>query len=93
MAVWDSGIKIRKSEQKAKKAVRATARDGWDGGLVAALVAFGGRIVLRAPPIEQVLLLILFLAMVGFAIDVALRIYCGGLGLVKKCGCGKDSIL
>ena len=74
VAVWDAGIKVRKSEEKAKRAVRATARDGWDGGLVAALVAFGGHVVRRAPTMEQVLLLILFLAMVGFAIDVALRI-------------------
>ncbi len=79
MAVWDGGLEVResevrKSEKKAKRVVIATPREGWDGGILAALVAFGGRVVRRVPPMEQVVLLILFLGMAWFAIYVALRI-------------------
>ena len=75
LAVWDSGIKARRSEEKAKRAVGAVARSGSRNvGLVAALKAFWRRVIRRAPPMEEALLLILALSMAGFAIDWALRI-------------------
>jgi hypothetical protein len=74
VAVWDAGIKARRSEERAKRAGTALTRDGWDGGLVATLMAFGARVVRRAPPMEEVFLVILFLAMVAFAIEVAVRV-------------------
>ena len=75
VAVWDAGIKVQKSERKAKRAGRAIARTGFrDGGLISALGALGRRVVRRAPSLEEGLLLIFFRAMVGFAIDWALRI-------------------
>ena len=72
---WDKGIKARTSEEKAKRAVGAIARNGSrDGGLVAALKAFRGRVIPREHHLEEVFLIILALSMVGFAIDWALRI-------------------
>jgi hypothetical protein len=75
LAVWDQGIKAGKSDVKPRRAVGPIARRrSRDRGLVAALKAFWGRVLRRDHFIEEAFLLVLAVAMVGFAIDWALRI-------------------
>ena len=75
VAVWDKGIKLRKVEEKNKRAVRTTVRsDTGEGGPVAALWALWGRIARKEQSMEEVFLLLFALSMVGFAIDWAARI-------------------
>jgi hypothetical protein len=72
---WNEGIMPRTSKEKVKRAVGPMAQKGIrDGGLVAALRSFRGRIIPREHVMEEVFLLIFALAMVGFAIEWALRI-------------------
>jgi hypothetical protein len=75
VAVWDSGGQAQKAHQKAKAAGRAVARTGIrDAGLAVALRTLRDRIVKRLPSMEGMFLLVLAVAMVGFALDWALRI-------------------
>lgn len=75
VAVWDERSKVRKSEVSASRDLREVTPRGLRGkGLLSALMAFRGRIVRRAPSIEEVVFLVFALGMVWFAIDWALRI-------------------
>jgi len=76
VAVWEGGTRATKSnQQRPGRVVGAATRRGLqDRGFVAALKAFRGRFLQRAPGIEEVFLLILALSMAGFALDWALRI-------------------
>jgi hypothetical protein len=79
VAVWDAGTRTHEPEQKVKRAVTSVSRDAsWDQGPVASLATFVRRIVRRAPPMEETLFIVFFVAMVGFFIDWALRIIAGG---------------
>lgn len=78
VAVWDAGIRAQEPEQE-KRAVQPTSQEGsWDQSPAAALAAFVRQVVRRAPPMEEALFIVLFVAMVGFFVDWALRIIAGG---------------
>ena len=76
VAVWGEGVKVRKTEPKARRVAGSTPGNPFrEGGIAAALGTFWNRLVRRLPfSIEEGFLLILALAMVGFALDWALRI-------------------
>jgi hypothetical protein len=76
VAVWGEGVKVRKPEGKARRDVGVTAGNVFRGGWVpTALAVFRNRFVRRLPSsVEEGFLLILAVAMVGFALDWALRI-------------------
>jgi hypothetical protein len=76
LAVWGEGVKVRKPENKPGRSVGASAGTPLRvGGWTDALAVFRNRLVRRLPfSIEEGFLLILALAMVGFALDWALRI-------------------
>ncbi|MFC1660810.1 hypothetical protein ACFL3S_04985 [Gemmatimonadota bacterium] len=76
VAVWDKGIKAPDPEKKDRRAKEAIARKGpRNGGLIAALRAFGGHVTRKSPSMEEALLFILALSFVGFAIDWILQIF------------------
>jgi hypothetical protein len=72
VAVWD---KDAKSEGEAKGAVSALTRTpGRSRGFFGALITLRNRVIPKPHAVEAGLFLIFALAMVGFAIDWALRI-------------------
>jgi hypothetical protein len=80
LAVWDGGIKgrrsgARKSVEKANRALGVATRKGMGGsGLLASVKGLWGRVRRGAPSMEGALLIVLGLGMVWFAIETALRI-------------------
>ena len=75
VAVWDDRAEAPGPGQVVKKALRRVPGSGsGDKGSLFAPGAFRKRLMARIPSIEEVFLLVLGLAMAGFAIDWALRI-------------------
>lgn len=68
MAVWDAEVNVQRP-------VKTLTRSGfWEGGPMGAVVALGRGIIKRLPPLEESVFIILFLGMVIFVLDWALRI-------------------
>jgi hypothetical protein len=86
VAVWDGGTETKKAmvprparqPKRAKKAVRSNRGEEWDGGPLESLADFARRLKSKAPDVERFFLLVIFVAMVWWGIDVALRIIAGG---------------
>jgi hypothetical protein len=79
VAVWDAGVRAHEPAEQEKRAVRAPSQEvSWDRSPATALVAFVRQVVRRAPPMEETLFIVFFVAMVGFFVDWALRIIAGG---------------
>lgn len=75
LAVWDKGVKIPENRGGIPRPAAVVRRAGSGyGGFLATLRALREKIVLKEHYIEAGLLLAFALAMVGFAIDWALRI-------------------
>jgi len=79
-AVWDAPVAVRPPSAVESRSARAsgsaTPRGVSVGGsqeILPALLDIWGRIVRKAPRLEETLFLIFFLAMVGFVIDWTLR--------------------
>ena len=75
LAVWDKGVSIQGRKELMRRPPTTVRRAGsGQGGLLATLKALKKRIALKEHYIEAGLFLVFALAMVGFAIDWALRI-------------------
>jgi hypothetical protein len=78
VAVWGGGAKIRKSREKIQRPEgHRVPGDSWNAGPLNVLHLMrwvGYRLLRKAPSVEEAFLLVLALAMAGFAIDWALRI-------------------
>ena len=77
LAVWDGdvGMAVRSSARKPRRSAGALERKSvWENGPAAAIRALWRRGLRRVPSLEEGFLFILALTMVGFAVDMALRI-------------------
>jgi hypothetical protein len=74
LAVWDEDVEVRPSGDTTTRAAGDRARTGLRKRALVSLEALRDRVARLFTSVEEVSLLILFLAFVWFAIDWALRI-------------------
>lgn len=76
VAVWDRHARIQEPKQITRAGKKAAiVRKGKKDGRAARIRGWVGRFVPSSHSIEAVFLLVLLLGMVGFAIDLAIRIF------------------
>jgi hypothetical protein len=75
LAVWDRGTKTPTASEKSKRPGRTVARVGSGKmGVVEFFQGIRGQIMRREQSVEEILLLVFAVSMVGFVIDWAARI-------------------
>ena len=79
VAVWDQGIRAGKHDDWAeKKALEISNKRLQDPGMMEAWKSTWGSIIQRSPSMEEMFLLVLSVAMVGFAVHWLFQIFAGG---------------